>query len=209
MFTGIVQSVGIVAAATPKTTASGYDVEFRIEAPGLDLATTAVGDSIACSGCCLTVTKLEDAAFYVDVSRESLTVTTLCHWCVGTEVNLEKALRVGDALGGHYVSGHVDAVGEVIGVRNEGRSLRVEFSIPRALGRYLAPKGSICIDGVSLTVNGVRDGATTQFDVNLIPHTLQQTILRNYRVGTLVNVEIDMIARYLERLYSARLAGQG
>jgi riboflavin synthase len=197
MFTGIVQTLGTVTSVTPK----GGDVELRISAPNLDLKTTLLGDSIACSGCCLTVTKLDGDGFYADVSRESLNVTTLNAWQVGTLVNLEKALRAGDALGGHYVTGHVDGVGKVVALREEARSLRVEFSIPKSLGRYVAKKGSICVDGVSLTVNGVSDqGDSTLFDVNLIPHTRDQTILKGYVVGTPVNIEIDIIARYLERM---------
>jgi riboflavin synthase len=197
MFTGIVQTIGTIAAVTPK----GGDVELRIAAPGLDLTTTALGDSIACSGCCLTVTKLEGDSFCADVSRESLSVTTLNTWKVGTQINIEKALRAGDALGGHYVTGHVDGVGKVVALRDEARSLRVEFSIPKSLGRYVAQKGSICVDGVSLTVNGVSDqGDNTLFDVNLIPHTRDQTILKGYVIGTPVNIEIDIIARYLERM---------
>jgi riboflavin synthase len=200
MFTGIVQSVGKVASVTLK---SG-DVELRIEALALDLSATAIGDSISCSGCCLTVTKLAGQSFYADVSRESLAVTTLQFWKAGTEVNLEKALRAGDALGGHYVSGHVDGMGRVAALNDDARSLRVEFEIAKNLGRYVAQKGSVCVDGVSLTVNGVRDaGASTHFDVNLIPHTRTQTILRNYQVGTQVNIEIDIIARYLERMREA------
>jgi riboflavin synthase len=200
MFTGIVQSVGSIEAVTSK----GGDIELCIRAPNLDLSRTALGDSISCSGCCLTVTKLDKESFCVDVSRESLSVTTLQSWRVGTEINLEKALRAGDALGGHYVSGHVDAIGKVIAMTDDGRSMRVDFEIPKILGRYVARKGSICVDGVSLTVNGVTDkDDTTRFDVNLIPHTREQTILRNYRQGTQVNIEIDMIARYIDRMRAA------
>jgi riboflavin synthase len=200
VFTGIIQTVGIVVAVTPK----GGDVELHIHAPQLDLKNTALGDSIACSGCCLTVTNLSGQSFYADVSRESLTVTTLQQWQVGTEVNLEKALRAGDALGGHYVSGHVDGVGQVAAMQDDGRSLRMDFTIPKTLGRYVARKGSVCVDGVSLTVNGVSDnGDTTRFDVNLIPHTRTHTVIRNYQLGTRVNIEIDIIARYLERMREA------
>jgi riboflavin synthase len=200
MFTGIVQAVGRVTEVTPK----GGDVELHIDASTLDLSTTAIGDSIACSGCCLTVTKLGSRSFCADVSRESLNVTTLQQWQVGVEVNLEKALRAGDALGGHYVSGHVDGLGRVAAMHDDGRSLRMDFEIPKALGRYVARKGSVCIDGVSLTVNGVTDsGDATRFDVNLIPHTRKQTIIRNYQLGTQVNIEIDIIARYLERMREA------
>ncbi len=200
MFTGIIQAVGKIAQVVQKN----GDVELCVDAPSFDLATVTIGDSIACSGCCLTVTKLDAHSFYADVSRESLTVTTLQSWQVGTEINLEKALRAGDALGGHYVSGHVDALGTVVAMKDDGRSMRVEFEIPKNLGRYVAPKGSICIDGVSLTVNGVSDlSDKTRFDVNLIPHTRAQTNLRNYQVGTHVNIEIDMIARYLDRMRNA------
>jgi riboflavin synthase len=200
MFTGIVQTVGRVARVTPK----GGDVELLIEAAKLDLATATLGDSIACSGCCLTVTQLVENAFCADVSLESLSVTTLRSWQAGTEVNLEKALRAGDALGGHYVSGHVDGVGKVAAMHDDGRSLRMDFEIPKSLGRYVARKGSICVDGVSLTVNGVNDsGSTTRFDVNLIPHTRVHTVIRNYQMGTQVNIEIDIIARYLERMRAA------
>jgi riboflavin synthase len=197
MFTGIVQSVGVIGAVTP----NGGDIEIRVDAPEFDLSNIVVGDSIACSGCCLTVTGLIGQSFRADVSRESLAVTTLQFWRIGTEINLERALRAGDALGGHYVSGHVDAIGEVAALAEDGRSLRVYFEVPKVLGRYIARKGSICIDGVSLTVNEVSDQADlTRFDVNLIPHTRTLTILRNYKVGTQVNVEIDMMARYLERM---------
>jgi len=197
MFTGIIQSTGTVGVVTAK----GGDVEIRVDAPHFNLAEIHIGDSIACSGCCLTVTKIGGQSFFADVSHESLAVTTLQSWRLGSEINLEPALRAGDALGGHYVSGHVDTIGSVSALQEEGRSLRVHFEIPRALGRYVARKGSICIDGVSLTVNGVSDQvATTVFDVNLIPHTRAQTILRNYQVGTQVNVEVDMMARYLERM---------
>jgi len=200
MFTGIVQTVGKVTAVTPK----GGDVEICIAAPGLNLSATSIGDSIACSGCCLTVTKLDGHSFCADVSRESLDVTTLKSWQLDTEVNLEMALRAGDALGGHYVSGHVDGVGRVASTHDDGRSLRMEFEIPKALGRYVAKKGSICVDGISLTVNGVGDaGQVTRFDVNIIPHTREQTVIRNYQVGTQVNIEIDIIARYVERMRTA------
>jgi riboflavin synthase len=173
----------------------------------LDLSTVTLGDSIACNGCCLTVTQLAGHLFCADVSLESLNVTTLKAWQVGTEVNLETALRAGDALGGHYVSGHVDGIGKVAALHDDGRSLRMDFEIPIALGRYVARKGSICVDGVSLTVNGVSDdGNTTRFDVNLIPHTRVHTVIRNYELGTQVNIEIDMIARYLERMRTVNVS---
>jgi riboflavin synthase len=205
MFTGIIQTVGTVARVTPK----GGDVELMIDAAKLDLSTVGIGDSIACNGCCLTVTQLAGAFFCADVSLESLNVTTLKAWQVGTEVNIETALRAGDALGGHYVSGHVDGIGKVVAMHDDGRSLRMDFEISVKLGRYVARKGSICVDGVSLTVNGVGDDDnTTRFDVNLIPHTRAHTVIRNYELGTQVNIEIDMIARYLERMRTANVSDE-
>jgi len=193
MFTGIVQSIGEVRAVTPR----GGDVELLIGAPGLDLTPVAIGDSISCSGCCLTVTRLEGDAFAADASLETLNVTTLGEWKVGQRINLEKALCAGQPLGGHYVTGHVDGIATVVDRINDARSIRVQFEAPAQLARYIARKGSVCIDGVSLTVNDV-DGA--RFSVNLIPHTLEVTTLDGYRPGTRVNLEVDIIARYLERL---------
>jgi riboflavin synthase len=193
MFTGIVQSIGEVRAITPR----GGDVELLIGAPGLDLASVAIGDSISCSGCCLTVTRLETGAFAADASLETLNVTTLGQWRAGQRLNLEKALCAGQPLGGHYVTGHVDGIATVIAMVNDARSIRVQFESPPQLARYIARKGSVCIDGVSLTVNDV-EGA--RFSVNLIPHTLEVTTLDEYRAGARVNLEVDIIARYLERL---------
>lgn len=193
MFTGIVQAIGEVRSIVPHAA----DVELLIGAPGLDLKSVAIGDSICVGGCCLTVTRLEGDAFAVDASLETLNVTTLGEWHVGQRVNLEKALCAGQPLGGHYVTGHVDGVGRVARSAEDGRSLRVEFEVPQPLARYVARKGSICVDGVSLTVNEVED---TCFGVNLIPHTLQVTTLGACRPGTRVNLEVDIIARYLERL---------
>jgi riboflavin synthase len=193
MFTGIVQSIGAVRAITPR----GGDVELLIGAPGLDLTSVAIGDSISCSGCCLTVTRLEADAFAADASLETLNVTTLGQWRAGQRVNLEKALCAGQPLGGHYVTGHVDGIASVIAMANDARSIRVQFESPPPLARYIARKGSVCIDGVSLTVNDVE---AARFSVNLIPHTLEVTTLNEYRAGTRVNLEVDIIARYLERL---------
>jgi riboflavin synthase len=156
-----------------------------------------VGGSIAVSGACLTATALEAHAFAADVSRETLSLTTLGAAVPGTRVNIEKALQAGQALGGHYVTGHVDGVGEVIARHDDARSVRMEFEVPADLARYVARKGSICVDGVSLTVNGV---SGRRFDVNLVPHTLEVTTLGDYRPGTRVNLEVDIIARYLERM---------
>lgn len=193
MFTGIVQSIGEVRAITPR----GGDVELLIGAPGLDLSSVAIGDSISCSGCCLTVTRIEGDAFAADASIETLNVTTLGKWRTGDRLNLEKALCAGQPLGGHYVTGHVDGIAAVVDRVNDARSIRVQFEAPAPLARYIARKGSVCIDGVSLTVNDV-DGP--RFSVNLIPHTLEVTTLDDYRAGTRVNLEVDIIARYLERL---------
>jgi riboflavin synthase len=203
MFTGIVQTLGSVTRIQPR----GGDVELVIAAADGYLDGTALGDSIAVNGCCLTVTRLDGGAFAADVSRETLSLTTLQSWQPGARVNLEKALRAGDALGGHYVSGHVDGVIAVTSIVDDARSRRVEFSVPRSLARYVARKGSVTLDGVSLTVNNVsplsEPGSEARFDVNLVPHTLAVTILGAYAVGTQVNFEVDIIARYLERMREA------
>jgi len=193
MFTGIVMAVGRLRAAEQL----GGDTRLLIDTGRLSLAGAAVGDSIAVNGVCLTVTRLEEAAFAADVSRETLGLTTLGDLRAGTLLNLETALRAGDPLGGHYVSGHVDGVARVTARADDARSVRVEFELPPDLERYVARKGSICIDGVSLTINDI-DGRG--FGVNLVPHTLAVTNARDWHVGTRVNCEVDMIARYLERL---------
>lgn len=195
MFTGIVQATGEVTAITPRA----GDMELAIAAPDLNLDSVSIGDSIAVNGCCLTVTRLEGAIFAADVSRETMNVTTLGSWKVGTKVNLEKALRAGDPLGGHYVTGHVDGVAVVTGMSSDGRSTRMDFEVQAPLAHYIAKKGSVCVDGVSLTVNEV---SRSGFSVNLIPHTLEVTILKDYAIGTRVNLEVDIIARYVERLAS-------
>jgi riboflavin synthase len=197
MFTGIVQAVGRVKALTP----TGGDVELVIDTGKLDLARTALGDSISVAGACLTVTRLAADGFSADVSRETLGKTTLGELKVGSPVNLEPALRVGDPLGGHYVTGHVDGVGRVQSVTADARSWRVVVEVPEALARYIAPKGSVTVEGVSLTVNEV-DGRA--FGVNLIPHTCEVTTLGTLVAGSAVNLEIDVIARYVDRLVGAR-----
>jgi riboflavin synthase len=193
MFTGIVQGVGRVRSVEPR----GGDVRMWIEGGNVPLADVAVGGSIAVNGACLTAIELEPAAFAADLSRETLSLTTAGGWIAGTPVNLEKALTAGQSLGGHYVTGHVDGIGRVLSRHDDARSVRVEFEVPAELARYVARKGSITVDGVSLTVNGV---SGSRFDVNLVPHTLEVTILGGYRPGTRVNLEVDIIARYLERL---------
>lgn len=200
MFTGIIQEVGQVK----NLQLINGDVQLVFTTSEDFLKAAQLGDSVAVNGCCLTVMQLWPDAFSADVSRETLQVTTLKHWQIGQRVNLEKALFVGDALGGHYVSGHVDGIGEVLARHEDARSVRMRFSAPHALARYIAKKGSIAVDGVSLTVNAVGDeSAYSWFEVNLVPHTLAVTILNSYIVGTVVNLEIDIIARYFERMYQA------
>jgi riboflavin synthase len=163
----------------------------------VSLAGIDLGGSIAVNGVCLTATRFDTASFAADVSRETLSLTTLGDRVVGTRVNLEKALLAGQALGGHYVTGHVDGVGRLLSRHDDGRSVRMEFQVPAELARYVARKGSICIDGVSLTVNGATGD---RFDVNLVPHTLEVTTLGDLRAGSRVNLEVDIIARYVERM---------
>jgi riboflavin synthase len=193
MFTGIIVASGRVTAIAP----TSGDLELGVDATGLDVARIAIGDSVSVQGVCLTVTRKEGAGFYADVSRETLAKTTLGRLRVGSRVNLEPSLRAGDALGGHMVSGHVDAVGKLRKATQDARSWRLEIELPEGLARFVAPKGSICVDGVSLTVNNV-DGR--RFDVNIIPHTHAVTTLGELRVGDEVNIEIDVVARYLARL---------
>jgi riboflavin synthase len=193
MFTGIILAKGRIISLTERQ----GDLELGIDAAGLDLARTAIGDSVCVQGVCLTVTRIQDSAFFADVSRETLSKTTLGKLKVGSNVNLEPSLRAGDALGGHMVSGHVDAVGNLRRLDQDARSWRLEFELPASLTRFVAAKGSISLNGVSLTVNHV-DGL--RFDVNIIPHTHTVTTLGELRVGDEVNVEIDVVARYLDRL---------
>jgi riboflavin synthase len=193
MFTGIVAAVGTVVAVTPQ----GGDVELLIDAGALPLADARVGDSIAVAGACLTATRLAGSRFAADVSNETLARTTLGRLRPGSRVNLETALRAGAALGGHYVTGHVDGLARVVELHDDGRSTRVVFEAPADLARYLAPKGSVTLEGVSLTVNEV---AGQRFGVNLIPHTRVVTTLGALAVGVVVNLEIDIIARYVERM---------
>ena len=193
MFTGIVQGVGTVRAIEPR----GGDVTLVFDMAGVSLADIELGGSVAVSGVCLTATRFDASSFAADVSRETLSLTTLGDWVVGSRVNLEKALLAGQALGGHYVTGHVDGVGELVSRHDDARSVRMEFRVPPDLARYVARKGSICIDGVSLTVNGA---SGDRFDVNLVPHTLEVTTLGGLQAGSRVNLEVDIIARYVERM---------
>ncbi len=200
MFTGIIQAVGKIAGIEER----GGDLRLRIEAGGLDLKDVRRGDSIAVSGVCLTVVEKDVRSFVADVSAETLARTTFGERRVGDRVNLEKALTLSTPLGGHLVSGHVDGVGEVHERRAHARSVLFRLRAPPLLAKYIAAKGSICVDGVSLTVNTV-EGA--DFEVNIVPHTLAQTTLGEWQPGRAVNLEVDLIARYLERLLLAdRLA---
>ncbi|MGH8179558.1 MAG: riboflavin synthase [Steroidobacteraceae bacterium] len=193
MFTGIVQDVGRVMSRE----ARGGDVRLLIAFDRLDPSGFKVGDSICVQGCCLTAVEFHGRSFAADVSRESLSLTTLGDLTAGSRVNLEPALKAGDALGGHLVSGHVDGIGEIAALSGDARSTRIEISVPSALSRYIARKGSVTIDGVSLTVNEVQGD---RFGINLIPHTQAVTTLGALGSGTRVNVEVDQIARYVERL---------
>ncbi len=201
MFTGLIEAVGEIATVESR----GGDVRIRVAPGNLDLADVSQGDSISVNGVCLTVTDLSAGGVWMDVSGETLARTTLGNLVPGARVNLEKALLPTTRLGGHLVSGHVDGVGEVLERRSEARSERFRIRVPDGLARYVAPKGSIAVDGTSLTVNAV-EGAV--FDVNIIPHTLAQTIIADYRPGTRVNLEVDLVARYIERLLLGERAAQ-
>jgi riboflavin synthase len=200
MFTGIVTDVGEVRSAEQRG-----DLRLVI-GTSYDLDTVDLGASISCSGVCLTVVDKGDDWFAVDVSGETISKTAADHWREGAGLNLERALRLGDELGGHIVTGHVDAVAEVIDTSAEGDSVRIGLGVPKALAPMIAPKGSITLDGVSLTVNDVRDAddGSTHFAVNIIPHTAQHTTFGAIAVGQQLNVELDVLARYIDRLLAAR-----
>ncbi len=200
MFTGIVTDVGTVRSAEQRG-----DLRLAIET-GYDLDTVDLGASISCSGVCLTVVDKGEDWFAVDVSAETLSRTAADQWRAGAKLNLERALRLGDELGGHIVTGHVDAVGEVVGVCEDGDSARIGISIPTTLAPMIATKGSVTLDGVSLTVNEISDadGGNTHFSVNIIPHTARHTTLGRSQAGQQLNVEIDVLARYLDRMMATR-----
>ena len=202
MFTGLIEGVGRIAALEPR----GGDVRLRIDVGTLPFADVALGESIAVSGVCLTVIAFDANSFDADASTETLSLTTLGGLQVGHAVNLERAMRPTDRLGGHLVSGHVDGVGRVLQVWPDARAQRWRFAAPAALLKYIATKGSICVDGVSLTVNAVDDES---FEVALIPHTVDHTAFASTQVGDAVNLEVDLVARYVERLLSARDSGIG
>lgn len=206
MFTGIIESVGEIVALQP----NNGDLRIRVKTGKLSLDDVALGDSIATNGVCLTVVELPGDGYWADVSVETLDYTTLRQWQVGQPVNLEKALTPTTRLGGHLVSGHVDGVGEVVSRSPDARSERFRIRAPKELAKYIAHKGSITVDGTSLTVNKV-DGA--EFELNIVPHTIQETVIGHYQAGTQVNLEVDVLARYLERLMlgekAAESAGHG
>lgn len=193
MFTGIIAAVGHIAATEPK----GGDLRIQVQVGKLDMSDVALGDSIATNGVCLTVIEMDAQHYWADVSNETLEHTTLAALKVGSAVNLEKALTPNTRLGGHWVAGHVDGVGEVIERHDDARSVRFSLRAPAALAKYIAQKGSICVDGASLTVNAV-DGAV--FELNIVPHTIAETIIGSYVSGSPVNIEVDILARHLERL---------
>lgn len=199
MFTGIITAVGAVRSLAPL--GGGADMRLVIETPWQDAAAIPIGASIACSGCCLTAVEVGPDWFAVEVSGETLSKTGLGGWAEGSRMNLERSLKVGDELGGHFVSGHVDGQGTVVAVAAENGSHRVSIEVPRELARFIAPKGSVAIDGVSLTVNKVsgNEGSGATFGVNIIPHTWSETTLGGLRAGDAVHIEIDMLARYVAR----------
>lgn len=196
MFTGIIQAQGQISKIEPKD----GDVKMTIQTGKLDMQDVALGDSIAANGICLTAVEFGKDYYVADVSGETLKVTTAGDWSVGTSVNLEKALRLQDRLGGHLVSGHVDGVGVVQSISQDARSWRYEIEAPMEICKYIASKGSVCINGISLTVNKVQ-GCT--FDINIVPHTRAETTIKEFELGTRVNLEVDLLARYLERMLSA------
>ena len=193
MFTGIIEAVGKIEARSQEK----GEWRLKFSTGDLDLSDVKIGDSIAVSGCCLTVVEKQATAFLADVSNETMRCTSLGTLEIGSAVNLEKAMLATDRFGGHIVSGHVDGVGHLIKVENEGQSIKMTFKIPSNLNKYVAAKGSICVDGTSLTVNEANDD---YFAVNLIPHTQDETVSGSYQIGDSVNLEVDIIARYLERM---------
>ena len=201
MFTGIIEAVGKIQRMEP----TGGDMRLIIDASTLDMGDVHLGDSIAVNGVCLTAVKFDQTSFVADVSNETVSLTTLKDLKTGSPVNLEKALLPTTRLGGHLVSGHVDGVGTVIDVAEDARSVRYTIRVPDELKKYVAVKGSICVDGTSLTVNVVKDDC---FEINIVPHTQEKTIIKNYKAGTEVNLEVDLVARYLERLLTSGTDGK-
>ena len=193
MFTGIISAIGDIADLEQR----GGDVRLTIRTGNLSLADVQLGDSIACNGACLTAVELTGEGFIADVSVETLNLTTIGNWKTGSRINLEKAMQASDRFGGHIVSGHVDGIGEVVSLEEDARSWRFRIRAPRDLAKYIAHKGSITLDGTSLTINKVEG---SEFELNIVPHTMTHTVMGDYQVGTQVNLEVDLVARYLERL---------
>lgn len=193
MFTGIIEATGVVESLQPV----GGDVRLKVNTGKLDMSDVGLGDSIATNGVCLTVVEFSSQHFCADVSSETIKRTGFAKYGAGQKVNLEKALQVSARLGGHIVSGHVDGVGEIVSIQQNARAIEMWVKAPEELARYLAEKGSVTLDGVSLTINGING---SEFMLTLVPHTMQETIMGDYRTGTAVNLEVDVIARYLERL---------
>lgn len=202
MFTGIIEAVGRIKSIDPV----GGDLRLHVGVNSLDMTDVQLGDSIAVNGVCLTAVEFDSEHFVADVSNETITLTSLKDITVGSEVNLEKALLPTTRLGGHLVSGHVDGLGEIVSVKEESRSIQYIVRAPEELKHYIAMKGSITIDGTSLTVNKITN---TDFEINIVPHTQHKTIIENYKTGTKVNLEVDLIARYLERLLMKQEDNQG
>ena len=193
MFTGIISAIGDIAELEQRD----GDVRLTIRTGNLSLVDVHLGDSIACNGACLTAVELTGEGFIADVSVETLNLTTIVNWQVGNRINLEKAMQASDRFGGHIVSGHVDGIGEVVSLYEDARSWLFRIRAPRELAKYIAHKGSITVDGTSLTINKV-EGA--EFELNIVPHTMTHTVMGDYKMGTKVNLEVDLVARYLERL---------
>ena len=202
MFTGIISAIGDITNLEERA----GDARLTIRTGNLSLTDVQLGDSIACNGACLTVIELTSQGFVADVSVETLNLTTIGNWQTGSRINLEKAMRATDRLGGHIVSGHIDGIGEVVALEEDARSWRFRIRAPREIAKYMAHKGSITLDGTSLTVNIV-DGA--EFELNIIPHTMTHTVMGDYKIGSKVNLEVDLVARYLERLLLGDKAADG
>lgn len=198
MFTGIIEAVGQVTASQSKQ----GDIRLRVNTGKLDLSDVKLGDSIATNGVCLTVVELPGDGFWADVSKESIAHTNITDWKSGKLVNLEQALTLATRLGGHMVTGHVDGLGTILSRNEDARSVRFKIKASAELSKYIAAKGSITVDGVSLTVNAIEDATAgaTIFDLNIVPHTVQETVIKGYQVGHTVHLEVDVIARYLERM---------
>jgi riboflavin synthase len=193
MFTGIIQGTGKISAIEPH----GGDSRFVFNTGNMNLSDLSLGDSVAVNGACLTIIDKDEHSFTADLSKETLDLTTFSKQEVGSRINLEKAMQLSDRLNGHMVSGHVDGIGKVLDRVDDARSVRYTIEIPTALSRYLSKKGSVTVDGVSLTINAVEENT---FSVNIIPHTLSETTFSEYQAGTSVNIEVDLIARYLDQL---------